>query len=112
MNSNNNSQPANTKPFEDELKDGPMDDDHKNDIDAQEKDMLDNAGHDADDNPMHHADLDDTDNEGELLNEKTSATDRSGSDLDVPGSEDDDENEDIGEEDEENNSYSLKDGDS
>jgi hypothetical protein len=30
-----------------------------------------------------------------------------GDDLDVPGSEDDDANEDIGEEDEENNYYSL-----
>jgi len=30
-----------------------------------------------------------------------------GDDLDVPGSEDDDKNEDIGEEDEENNYYSL-----
>ena len=32
----------------------------------------------------------------------------SGNDLDVPGSEDDDANEEIGEEDEENNSYSLR----
>jgi hypothetical protein len=111
-NPNNNLQHINTNPAKDALEDSPVDGDHENDIDAQEKDLLDNAGHDADDNPMHRADLDDTDTEGELLNEKTSATDRSGSDLDVPGSEDDDEDEDIGEEDEENNSYSLKDGDS
>ena len=36
-------------------------------------------------------------------------SDRSGDDLDVPGSEEDDANEEIGEEDEENNSYSLPD---
>jgi len=50
------------------------------------------------------AELDQYDVDGELLNEKT---DLSGNDLDVPGSELDDDNEDIGEEDEENNSYSL-----
>jgi hypothetical protein len=33
----------------------------------------------------------------------------SGNDLDVPGSEDDDADEEIGEEDEENNSYSIRD---
>jgi hypothetical protein len=48
--------------------------------------------------------LDQRDDEGELLNERT---DLSGSDLDVPGSEDDDAEEAIGEEDEENNAYSL-----
>jgi len=50
--------------------------------------------------------LDKTDDEGTALNEKVNV---SGSDLDVPGSEDDDANEEIGEEDEENNSYSLSD---
>jgi len=48
--------------------------------------------------------LDNKDEDGVVLNEKVNY---SGSDLDIPGSEDDDENEDIGEEDEENNSYSL-----
>ncbi|MBL7718679.1 MAG: hypothetical protein JNL72_07575 [Flavipsychrobacter sp.] len=46
--------------------------------------------------------LDDTDEDGEPLNERNTA-----SGLDVPGSELDDENEQIGEEDEENNYYSL-----
>jgi len=46
------------------------------------------------------------DDDGEMLNE---GSDRSGRDLDVPGSEDDDADEKIGEEDEENNSYSLPD---
>lgn len=54
------------------------------------------------------ATLDALDNDGDPLNEGGGvATDLSGSDLDVPGSEDDDANEDIGEEDEENNFYSL-----
>ena len=53
--------------------------------------------------------VDTTDEDGELLNENSSSFDVSGEDLDVPGSEDDDANEEIGEEDEENNSYSLPD---
>ena len=40
-------------------------------------------------------------------NEKDFEEDKSGSDLDVPGSELDDKNENIGNEDEENNLYSL-----
>ena len=57
-----------------------------------------------DEQSLRQAILDDTDNEGTPLNERTSV---SGSDLDVPGSEEDNADEDIGEEDEENNSYSL-----
>lgn len=41
------------------------------------------------------------------MNEKDFSDDQSGSDLDVPGSELDDEQEAIGNEDEENNYYSL-----
>ena len=63
----------------------------------------------ADDEQLKIADLDNVDEDGTMLNEKT---DRSGSDLDVPGSEDDDADEVIGEEDEENNSYSLPDPES
>jgi hypothetical protein len=82
-----------------------------NDISAQELDMLDNAGvPNDDDKAMHKADLDGTDEEGTPLNEKASGRDRSGRDLDVPGSKNDNDMEDIGSEDEENNSYSLKDG--
>jgi hypothetical protein len=40
-------------------------------------------------------------------NEKTFNQDKSGDDLDIPGSELDDEQEDIGSEDEENNGYSI-----
>jgi hypothetical protein len=85
--------------------------DPQTDIKPEELDILDNAGHDGDDRHIQRATLEDTDEDGELLNEGTSATDISGADLDVPGSEEDDDNEEIGEEDEENNSYSLKDGD-
>lgn len=53
---------------------------------------------------LEHAKPDQYDEEGEPLNEKAGL---SGSDLDVPGSELDDDEEKIGEEDEENNSYSL-----
>ena len=60
----------------------------------------------GDDNDLDRAQLDDTDDDGDTLNEKSSASDQSGRDLDVPGAEDDDDNEDIGEEDEENNEYS------
>lgn len=58
------------------------------------------------DEDVRKAALDKTDADGTPLNEKVNL---SGRDLDVPGSEDDDENEDIGEEDEENNSYSISD---
>jgi hypothetical protein len=53
--------------------------------------------------------LDDTDNEGDKLNEKGLKEDRMGIDLDVPGTELDDEDEEKGEEDEENNLYSQRD---
>ena len=41
------------------------------------------------------------------FNEKNFNQDKSGSDLDIPGSELDDDQEDIGSEDEENNGYSI-----
>ena len=60
----------------------------------------------ADDEQLNLATLDNTDEDGTPLNEKVNM---SGSDLDVPGAEDDDASEKIGEEDEENNAYSLRD---
>lgn len=51
--------------------------------------------------------LDSTDEDGDPLNEKGFRNAYSGSDLDIPGSEDDDADEAIGEEDEENNAYSV-----
>ncbi|HEX3164618.1 MAG TPA: hypothetical protein VHQ93_00090, partial [Chitinophagaceae bacterium] len=59
-----------------------------------------------DDEQLNTAALDSTDDDGEKLNE---SSDMSGKDLDVPGSENDDADEKIGEEDEENNSYSIRD---
>lgn len=53
--------------------------------------------------------LDNTDEDNEELNEKGSGANRFGEDLDVPGSELDDADEDTGEEDEENNQYSRPD---
>ena len=58
---------------------------------------------------LDNAKLDNTDEDGDLLNEKSSADDGSGNDLDIPGSEDDDADEAIGEEDEENNGYGKAD---
>lgn len=79
------------------------------DISAEERALLDAAGEDDEERGLHRAELDDRDDDGELLNEVTSASDKSGRDLDVPGSEDDDDMEDIGEEDEKNNNYSQAD---
>ena len=57
-----------------------------------------------DDNDLRRSLLDTRDNEGEKLNEQVNV---SGSDLDTSGIDEDDANESIGEEDEENNHYSL-----
>jgi len=75
-----------------------------------EKQMLEASADDMptrDELQLRRAGLDDRDNDGDPLNEKTSASAISGSDLDVPGTEDDDQTESTGEEDEENNPYSL-----
>jgi len=53
------------------------------------------------------AQLDETDDDGDPLNEASGREGFPGDDLDVPGSENDDGNENLGEEDEENNYYSL-----
>lgn len=83
--------------------------DNETNVTNVERDLLQRSSESmatADDEQLSHAALDTTDDEGTPLNEKINL---SGSDLDVPGSEEDDANEKIGEEDEENNSYSLKD---
>jgi hypothetical protein len=79
-------------------------------ITKEELDLLDSAGdeNNQDDRNEQQAQLDDTDEDGEVLNE---GTDLTGEDLDVPGADLDDDNELIGEEDEENNSYSEADDD-
>lgn len=88
-------------------------DKEETDISPEERALLDESienNIDGDDVNMKRGQLDHTDEDGELLNEE-SEPDNTGEGLDVPGSEFDDENEAIGEEDEENNSYSLKDPD-
>ncbi len=61
----------------------------------------------GDDENLREAALDNRDAEGEVLNEESFEDNVSASDLDIPGAELDDADEDIGEEDEENNDYSL-----
>lgn len=79
------------------------------DVSAEEKELLRRTSESMssdEDEDVYNAELDKTDNDGELLNESIDTT---GEDLDVPGSGDDDADEEIGEEDEENNNYSLGD---
>lgn len=84
-------------------------------ITPAEKQFLDQAFTDdatsEDDSNLRRSELDNTDDDGELLNEKSGADDLSGDDLDIPGASDDDADEEIGEEDEENNGYSQADTD-
>lgn len=61
---------------------------------------------DEDADRLRRASLDSTDDDGDPLNEGSFGDETSGADLDVPGTELDDESEDIGAEDEENNTYS------
>lgn len=76
-------------------------------VTKDERKVLDDAAEKVDTTDQENLDsaqLDEYDEDGELLNERTGL---SGKDLDVPGSEIDNDNEDIGEEDEENNPYSV-----
>jgi hypothetical protein len=60
-----------------------------------------------DENNLVKARMDNSDFQDEPLNERSFGEVTTASDLDVPGAENDDANESIGEEDEENNDYSL-----
>lgn len=90
----------------DDVTDNTLSADKTSDVSSTEAELL---GESADTMPtrdqinLKHSLVDNRDNDGELLNEEV---EYSGRDLDVPGSDYDDENEDIGEEDEENNFYS------
>ena len=78
------------------------------DVTREDLELLEYADQDANAPQLQRASLDTTDADGEPLNEVSSLrSDVSGSDLDIPGAEADDDNEEIGEEDEENNYYSL-----
>lgn len=78
------------------------------DVSRDERETLEQADHmpGRDEAGLRAASLDQTDFENEPLNEAGFGNERSGRDLDVPGAELDDRNENIGEEDEENNEYS------
>lgn len=58
-------------------------------------------------NPDDNSVMKETDKTENTMNEKDFEDDLTGDDLDIPGAELDDANEEIGEEDEENNYYSL-----
>lgn len=78
-------------------------------VSAEEQETLSRTFDDmpGDDENLREAALDNRDEDGEALNEESFQNNISASDLDIPGDELDDANEDIGEEDEENNDYSL-----
>lgn len=81
--------------------------DNESAITPEEKELLqrsENSMGGEEDQNLEKARLDYVDEDGEELNQQI---DFSGKDLDVPGAEEDDASEEIGEEDEENNSYSL-----
>ncbi len=82
------------------------------DVTPQEKKVLEDIDYrkaESEDQPLIEGQLDNTDDDGDPLNEDDD--DLSGADLDVPGAEEDDLDEGIGEEDEENNEYSIDDND-
>jgi hypothetical protein len=84
--------------------------DTETNVTNMERAVLERADQDMpteDDTRLRQAELDNEDYEGEILNEGSLASDVSGSDLDESGTDSDDPMESIGEEDEENNHYSL-----
>jgi hypothetical protein len=84
--------------------------DPDSDVSNEEVEMLESADQNRDINRPDlevETGLDSTDDDGDPLNEYPQGYGDTGLDLDVPGSAADDGNEDIGEEDEENNYYSL-----
>ena len=85
--------------------------DQSSNVSQQEKRLLKkSAGHQptGETEDFNNMVLDEKDNDGELLNEKSIKQDRGGEDLDTPGADLDDD-ESLGEEDEENNIYSQRD---
>jgi len=80
------------------------------DVTQEEMDVLQRSDENrptVDNNMLQASALDNLDFEGYPLNEKGMGEDVSGDDLDIPGADTDDVMEDIGEEDEENNNYSI-----
>ncbi len=90
--------------------------DGKSNVTRDEKNTLshiDRRRADSEDLPLRTGQLDSTDEDGTPLNEKSFGNDDnddlSGDDLDIPGVGEDDADEALGEEDEENNDYSISD---
>ena len=83
--------------------------DPETNVSETERELLRTAANDmpGDDEDLRDAALDSTDEDGTPLNEDSFDKNISPDDLDVPGAENDDANEKIGEEDEENNEYSI-----
>ena len=79
------------------------------DVSREEREALENDDYmpTRDEDNLRNARMDNVDFQGEPLNERSFGDERSGKDLDVPGSSADNRNEEIGEEDEENNEYSF-----
>ncbi len=95
--------------FDDDI-DEEIDEQSDSDVTEQEKKDLQTTANDMptrDDRNLREAALDSTDDDGTPLNEASFDKNISPDDLDIPGAGDDDENEDLGEEDEENNEYSI-----
>ncbi|MEO6637839.1 MAG: hypothetical protein ABIN25_06160 [Ginsengibacter sp.] len=85
-----------------ESNDSNVSEEEKNDLQRSAEDMP-----TEDDINLRSAALDNTDEDGTPLNESSFKDNITATGLDVPGAENDDKNEEIGEEDEENNEYSL-----
>ncbi len=79
------------------------------DVGSEERRALADADYmpSRDEDNLRNARMDNVDFQGAQLNEKSFGEEQSGKDLDVPGTDADDRSEAIGEEDEENNEYSL-----
>lgn len=94
--------------FKDELS-GDVAEDPDTNVSEEERQQLAVTAQDmpGDDELLREAALDSTDEDGTPLNEGSFKTNITATDLDVPGAELDDANEKLGEEDEENNNYSL-----
>jgi hypothetical protein len=80
------------------------------DVSAEERRALQGADNymlGEDDNQLRRASMDNTDFEGELLNEQSFGAERSGADLDIPDATDETKTDALGQGDEENKYYSL-----
>ena len=100
--------------FEEEEDDGKITMGPGDNVSKEEKKTLRQADEDMptrDNENLHNAAMDNVDEDGTALNEAAFGDDVSGGDLDISGADADDEMEQIGEEDEENNQFSITDND-